>query len=288
MYDPTIGQFLSDDPIGVKGGDSNFRRYVGNGPTNATDPSGLSAVGHHWLPIQIILEFRTTMTSAAFEVALGAYSGKTDPNHCFDEYGRVKHRRYNNLARENLEAYMKANNIKKLTQMQISDFISKLQNGLNFEGKVDKEIQAFNNAIRSSVKDGASLAKGLSGDEILKLYRAQGKSILSSGRILGLTIGALMSGWASDLLGETVGALGVASESRYFQNGMQSLSDGDLAAAEGQFLGNGLNSFTGDLLVRKFDKAAANFAKYYTEAVERARLRAEEVAVPVSDYTEDP
>ena len=41
-YDPTTGQFISEDPIGFEAGDANTRRYVGNSPTNATDPSGLA------------------------------------------------------------------------------------------------------------------------------------------------------------------------------------------------------------------------------------------------------
>jgi RHS repeat-associated protein len=42
-YDPASGRFLSEDPIGFAGDPSNLYRYVGNGPTNATDPSGLYA-----------------------------------------------------------------------------------------------------------------------------------------------------------------------------------------------------------------------------------------------------
>jgi hypothetical protein len=41
-YDPTVGRFISQDPIGFAGGDANTYRYVGNGPTDATDPSGLA------------------------------------------------------------------------------------------------------------------------------------------------------------------------------------------------------------------------------------------------------
>jgi RHS repeat-associated protein len=40
-YDADTGNWISEDPIGFAGGDSNLSRYVGNGPTNATDPSGL-------------------------------------------------------------------------------------------------------------------------------------------------------------------------------------------------------------------------------------------------------
>ena len=39
-YDPNDGRWLTEDPIGFAGGDSNLYRYVGNSPTNATDPSG--------------------------------------------------------------------------------------------------------------------------------------------------------------------------------------------------------------------------------------------------------
>jgi RHS repeat-associated protein len=40
-YDPAVGRFLSQDPIGFEAGDGNLYRYVGNDATNATDPSGL-------------------------------------------------------------------------------------------------------------------------------------------------------------------------------------------------------------------------------------------------------
>jgi RHS repeat-associated protein len=39
-YDSTVGRFISEDPIGFGGGDTNLYRYVGNSPTNYTDPTG--------------------------------------------------------------------------------------------------------------------------------------------------------------------------------------------------------------------------------------------------------
>jgi RHS repeat-associated protein len=39
-YDPTIGRWLSEDPIGFTAGDTNLYRYVNNGPTMAVDPTG--------------------------------------------------------------------------------------------------------------------------------------------------------------------------------------------------------------------------------------------------------
>jgi RHS repeat-associated protein len=38
---PTFGRFISEDPAGFLAGDPNIYRYVGDSPTNATDPSGM-------------------------------------------------------------------------------------------------------------------------------------------------------------------------------------------------------------------------------------------------------
>ncbi len=44
-YDPKAGRFISSDPIGFAGGDSNLYAYVFNDPVNLIDPSGLTAAG---------------------------------------------------------------------------------------------------------------------------------------------------------------------------------------------------------------------------------------------------
>jgi RHS repeat-associated protein len=40
-YDPAVGRWVSQDPIGFDAGDSNLYRYLENNPTNGTDPTGL-------------------------------------------------------------------------------------------------------------------------------------------------------------------------------------------------------------------------------------------------------
>ena len=40
-YDPAVGRWLSQDPIGFDAGDGNLYRYVENAPTIEIDPTGL-------------------------------------------------------------------------------------------------------------------------------------------------------------------------------------------------------------------------------------------------------
>jgi RHS repeat-associated protein len=43
-YDPTLGKFITPDPIGFLGGDMNLHRYVGNDPVNFVDYSGFEGL----------------------------------------------------------------------------------------------------------------------------------------------------------------------------------------------------------------------------------------------------
>ena len=43
-YDPAIGRWMSEDPIGFAAGDANLYRYVGNSPTNNSDPTGFATI----------------------------------------------------------------------------------------------------------------------------------------------------------------------------------------------------------------------------------------------------
>ena len=50
-YNPVTQQWMEQDPIGFAAGDSNLKRFVGNDPINAVDPSGLIQAGQ---PSQIV------------------------------------------------------------------------------------------------------------------------------------------------------------------------------------------------------------------------------------------
>lgn len=48
-YDPQVGRFISEDPIGFAGGDINLYGYVGNSPLRFTDPLGLDGGPENYL-----------------------------------------------------------------------------------------------------------------------------------------------------------------------------------------------------------------------------------------------
>jgi RHS repeat-associated protein len=69
-YNPAIGRFISEDPIGFSGGDVNLYAYVGNSPLNATDPTGLC----EWNPTS----WGSCPSSAAGAVKRGYNSWQND------------------------------------------------------------------------------------------------------------------------------------------------------------------------------------------------------------------
>ena len=46
-YDPTVGRFVSEDPLGFDGGDVNLFAYVKGNPVNRIDPFGLREFGYY-------------------------------------------------------------------------------------------------------------------------------------------------------------------------------------------------------------------------------------------------
>jgi RHS repeat-associated protein len=71
-YDSTPGRFLSEDPIGFRGGD-NFYRYVYDNPVGLSDPMGLSAAD-----VQRIKEACKRCTNGLTDAGLRMNGGSGD------------------------------------------------------------------------------------------------------------------------------------------------------------------------------------------------------------------
>ncbi len=63
IYDPALGRFLQEDPLGFAANDMNLYRYVGNNPLNYTDPTGRNSA----------LEYAMLLYGVT-EIAYGAYN----------------------------------------------------------------------------------------------------------------------------------------------------------------------------------------------------------------------
>lgn len=55
-YDPLIGRFISEDPIGFESGESNLYRYAKNDPLNLTDPTGTTSALEYGLEVSALLD----------------------------------------------------------------------------------------------------------------------------------------------------------------------------------------------------------------------------------------
>ena len=63
-YDPTVGEFIGEAPIGFEAGDANLYRYAGNSPVIYVDPSGLCGGADNGIYIPQLAEYGRWQTQA--------------------------------------------------------------------------------------------------------------------------------------------------------------------------------------------------------------------------------
>ena len=256
-YDPVSGKWLSEDPIGFAAGDYNLSRYVNNGPTNATDPSGLAeAVGHHWIPVYTINSLSDWLTEDAILYALGNASGELLEPHTFRSYGGVTHSEYNTIVTEQLEKLIEESGRECIGLDEMKGLLDNIRDGKDRLGKVNRKLKLFNDAIR---KERAALLKGAkdafnSTDEVIL---KRGRGFLNSPRFWGSVVGMAIISLASDAVGQEIQALDLISENEHFKRAIELAIANELGQAQIELTGH--NSLYDDLVDQGLDKAANHF-----------------------------
>jgi hypothetical protein len=236
-YDPTVGRWLTMDPIGFDADDANLYRYAWNSVTSVVDRDGLwgTALGHHYFPLAEQARFASKMTDAARRLAEGYYTGQTDPNHCFNTYGGYTHSQYNKAVRKEFEKYLKdigKDKSGKVNMQEMRDFIeNRIRNGKN------KIIKKFNAAVEKLIKPAPKRVNPskLTNDELNDLGKKfrQNRRGFVSARLLGAL--AVTGGLA---LSQTEGFLDVCSDSPYLRRAYDAAARGDSKGTRQALLGS--------------------------------------------------
>jgi RHS repeat-associated protein len=74
FYSTELGRFISEDPIGLGGGDLNLYRYVGNSPTDEIDPTGLNPCVNFLIKQGTNLAAKRIGKNATFRSVLSGYN----------------------------------------------------------------------------------------------------------------------------------------------------------------------------------------------------------------------
>jgi uncharacterized protein RhaS with RHS repeats len=106
-YDPKLGRFISEDPIGLTGGINQFA-YVGNNPQNAKDPNGLYEIDvHYYLTYFLAMKTGCFSSDEARLIADADQAtdenGSTAPGLGLTEQQRRQNREYHDLQPGNYE-----------------------------------------------------------------------------------------------------------------------------------------------------------------------------------------
>ena len=162
-YDPAVGRFLSQDPIGFEAHDPNLYRYVENGPTNFTDARGLNK-GHHIVP-QALWDGMSDAAQNVFDqVGARIWNRYYDFHDGLSMNGISHNPCYIDEVRKELKSFFGRRDLSKLTKTEAEAFINHLWTTPN------ETIQRFNRGVLAE----AYAAKEM-GEELYYKYLKEGK-----------------------------------------------------------------------------------------------------------------
>jgi hypothetical protein len=234
-------------------------------------------VGHHYVPFSVLNDanIHPWLSTDAYKMGMGAYSGPTFPKHNYGELNGVKHSKYNELVETELKKLIKNNKGKVISADQMEKFIENIMNGKGFNGKPNKGIEAFNKEIHN--RRNAFVQKYGNttnhNPQNSKKWVENGKKYMEgAGARRLIKAAAIASGIVAWLVSDGTGALAAAADSPHFKNAIGALADGDLALADRELFGEGnarhSNCFYQELVDKKLEKIAILFEEFYQKKME--------------------
>ena len=195
VYSPSLGRWLSNDPLGFDAGDQNWYRAIGNNPGNGLDPSGLHK-GHH----KVVSFIRNIVSAEALEVFESEEAriwNQFYTNHNSKSLNDISHPEYTEAVKKEFNNFklkykinpskMSADDAKRfvehLDSLPKGHIISKFNLGVKKEAEVAMEI-------------------GLAAEKKSGKMKILGKAMKAGGKVAKLipviSTGAVLLGWAGD------------------------------------------------------------------------------------------
>ena len=251
-YSPKMGRFISQDPIGFGGGDVNLYRYVGNSATNSTDPDGLKAVGHHWIPISVARGYyeKGLISLQDYHYFAGRTSGPLAGGHYWD----ADHKQYSAHVKEQMQKWIDYNQIaeKKISRKQFAD---NMRDGKSFDGtpsandynkrrvisnmsKDKKVVKSFDGGLDSEIE--ARGVKSIADRDKARMRRLLNSALNSKHARTSGIVGAIA--FVGSFIGaaqDTVSAAQVLTDSKAIGEARNAAELGRLSDMERWLIGNG-------------------------------------------------
>jgi hypothetical protein len=262
--------------------------------------SSAAAVGHHYVNVATVQKLykQGRLSDGAYYIAMGFYSGATEPVHQFGTYGGVTHATYNKEIEAALVKEldrMKAGGRPKMSGKAMLDFIQTDVVG----GAAKDEIKNFNRAVLDQARafqkanPTASVPSTLKKDLI-----AQGKEFVKNNgpRIAKLGAVLLTMSGADQVLGGILESADEKSRVKIeFNAALKALEHNDVAGANLHIIGNGVGSIggmAGELRIKGMKEAAAALEKLWMDTMRESQLEQYEAmaklnAVSADDETDD-
>jgi hypothetical protein len=263
---------ISKDPIGFAAGDANQYRYVGNAPTNATDPSGL-AEGHHWIPIAVSWELRGEGLLSDLEIWYfsGRMSGDLINGHRYStKYWGVDHEMYSCEVENQLRAWKKSPIGHQWTMEVVA---ANIRDGKNWHDRgYNDTLSRFNWGVFYDLKHRSreyyTQFDGGSRDEIVK--RGQ-SSLRKRGKYAVIGTAALGIASLVDAKTQAEDVVKILKDGRGVRNAKAAAEQGDLAGIERCLIGTAWPEES--TLEELSGKVPLAFLIGFRKAVEKAMAR---------------